>query len=566
MTGDDRFFVARVWTPAALYLLVYGLLNPQLAGRFSTHFFFGGLDGYQNVWNLWWVKTSLLEYGRLPWSTTYLHHPHGTTLIGHTLNPFNGLLGLGLGPFLSPVQVYNTIVVFSFVMGGVTTFWLCRAVTGSYAGSLAGGAVFTFSSFHFMHADSHLQIVALEWIPLFVLSWIRFCEQPSVRRGLLAWLSLLLVHLCDVYFFAYCVFAGAIFYGWMALRRRDAFFLLRAPARLGLSAFLFPALATSGLLVATLVLQNIADPFLGTHSPRALAMDLLQPFVWGAFSRFRDVAEPLWRPLSGYETQSSVYVGWTAMGLAAYGWARRDRHPIPYLSFWLVLAAFFFVMALGPNLHVGGREISLGLHFDVMGRKDVNFLVLPYGMLWLAFPPWRLAGVPFLLMVMVQLAAAVMAAAGLRALLASPWRWRWAVASAWLVAFTVDILPAPQQVTAPDVPAYVRELTRLPDGAVLDLASPVPQSHWYQTIHHKPTAFGYISRTPTSVDAASQHIAALILAGEWDRVTREYAFRYVVKRADATQLLVRGLNGAALPDIDPARLVFRDGDVAIYRF
>ena len=59
----------------------------------------------------------------------------------------------------------------------------------------------------------------------------------------------------------------------------------------------------------------------------------------------------------------------------------------------------------------------------------------------------------------------------------------------------------------------LKQLESLPSGAVLDLASPVPQMHWYQTLHGKPTGFGYISRTPTSVDAASQRMAGLILAG-----------------------------------------------------
>jgi hypothetical protein len=41
-------------------------------------------------------------------------------------------------------------------MGGLTAFWLAYSLTGAYWGSWVGGAVFTFSQYHFMHADGHL--------------------------------------------------------------------------------------------------------------------------------------------------------------------------------------------------------------------------------------------------------------------------------------------------------------------------------------------------------------------------------------------------------------------------
>ena len=64
------------------------------------------------MWNLWWVDKAVLELHTLPWWTNYLHYPAGTTLVGHTLNPFNGLLAIVMLPFLSLVQTYNAIVIF----------------------------------------------------------------------------------------------------------------------------------------------------------------------------------------------------------------------------------------------------------------------------------------------------------------------------------------------------------------------------------------------------------------------------------------------------------------------
>lgn len=556
--------VTTFWGPAALYLAIFLALNPGVVARFSTHFIFTGPDGFQNVWNLWWVNRSAGALS-LPWHTGLLHHPFGTTLLGHTLNPFNGVLAIGLLEIFTLVQTYNFIVVFSFVMGGLTAYWLCRAMTGSIVGSLVGGGVFTFSSFHIAHASSHLQLVALEWIPLFLICWIRFCETPTAIRGATAAGALLLVILCDLYYFAYCVIAGVMFYGWIAWQRQDPLFLCRGPSWRASLGFLLPASLTSGILAASLLVQNATSPFIGTHSPRELGMDLLSPFVWSESSRYRDVLT-FWRSLSIFTNELNVYVGLSVIGLALYTVSRPSRHRIRHLGFWGLVVAFFAVMSLGTNLRVAGHEVSFGLRGTIFGRPDVNLLVLPYAVLWVIFPPWRLAGVPARMMVMVHLVAALITAGGIQALLDATSRWRRMAVAAVIGVVILDLLPMPLGMTQPEVPAYVQELKRLPDGAVLDLASDAARALFYQTIHEKPIVFGYVSRLPRSLFDSEQLLVRAILDGRWESVANDYKVKYVVKRARAAEMMVMNLNGAPLPEIDASRRVYQDADVSIYAF
>src|SRR5579864_4785383 len=154
-----------ILAPALFFLAFFFLLTYPAVMRFSTHFYADQGDGLQNVWNLWWVEKAITVLHQSPWHTQYLHFPYGTTLIGHTLNPFNGFVAVVLSRFLSPVSVHNVIVTNSFVLGGITAFLLAHHLTKSYWPSLIAGYIFTFSSFHFAHAEGHLQIVSLEWIP-----------------------------------------------------------------------------------------------------------------------------------------------------------------------------------------------------------------------------------------------------------------------------------------------------------------------------------------------------------------------------------------------------------------
>src|SRR4030042_6248184 len=113
--------LSRLWIfPILLYLIMFCILTYPLIFKFPTHFFADTGDGLQNVWNIWWVNKAVTQLHQSPWYTTYLHYPHGTSLLGHTLNPFTGFLGIFLLKFLSLIETHNVIVLFSFVIGGVT--------------------------------------------------------------------------------------------------------------------------------------------------------------------------------------------------------------------------------------------------------------------------------------------------------------------------------------------------------------------------------------------------------------------------------------------------------------
>src|SRR6185503_14688395 len=102
-------------------------------------------------------------------------------------NPFNGMLAIVLLRLMSQAQAHNFIVILTFVVSGVTAFFLAREFTKSFAACLIAGFIFTFSEYHFSQAQGgHLNLVSMEWIPLFVLCWYRLITRPRVITGVLA--------------------------------------------------------------------------------------------------------------------------------------------------------------------------------------------------------------------------------------------------------------------------------------------------------------------------------------------------------------------------------------------
>ncbi len=168
--------------PVLFFTITFIVLTYPLILSFETHFFTDDGDGLMGVWNLWWVErvvTHPIEYSTF-WHTDMLHQPFGITLLGHTLTPFNGLLASLLTRFMPLLEAHNLIVIFSFVMSGLTAYWLGYYFSRSVFGSLFAGWLFTFSAYHFTHFDGHLNLITLVIISDFKydeISGYDFCMQ-----------------------------------------------------------------------------------------------------------------------------------------------------------------------------------------------------------------------------------------------------------------------------------------------------------------------------------------------------------------------------------------------------
>jgi hypothetical protein len=430
------------------------------------------------------------------------------------------------------VESYNFMVVFSFVAAGATAHLLAFRVSRSYAGSLAAGFAFTFGAYHFAHAAGHMQLVSLEWIPLFLLAWLAFIDRPSVARGAGAAGALFLVGLCDYYYLFYCVAAGAIAAIRKAFRARDVHYYWRRGRAAGTATFIILSMATSGALASALLLANARDPFLGAHPSREFSTDLLAPIVHGGHWRFSHLTRFYWSALPGNINESSVHLGWAVLGLLTYIWIRRRRLAVESPGLWFGLAAVFFALSLGPTLRVWGRDTGLPM---------------PYALLEIALPPLRLSGMPVRMMVMTSLAASIVAAVGIGDLRSRGRRGRTA-AAALMAAIAIESWPQPMPTTELQAPEYVHFLRDRPErGPTLDLSANPFWNLYFQTVHRQPLANGYLARYPASAFERVEAIRAAVVRGDYGGLRDRFGVRYVVVRPDSEH---RPPEGA---------LVFEDG-------
>lgn len=514
-SNNSTVFAVRMGLfPPLFYFVVFCLFTYPLILSFSTHYFADQGDGLQNIWNLWWVNKAVTQLQQLPWWTSYLHYPYGISLLGHTLNPFNGFFGILLLRFLTLVETHNFIVIFSFVMGGYTAFLLSYSLAKSYSGSLIAGFIFTFSNYHFAHAEGHLQLVSLEWIPLFVLLWYLLVTKPSVIVALASGLVLLLVVLCDYYYFLYCVVIGGFLVGWQAIRQKDYLFLFRGDYLFPALVFVFVVLATAGPLIISLLLLNTRDPLVGFHQPKEFSLDLFAPLIPGGHWRFSSLTHFYWSALPGNIHESSVHMGLAVLFVLVYVWIRRREAESASLRLWYFTLVLFAVMSFGPVLHIWGREVP--------------YVRLPYALLEKVFPPLKLSGVPVRMMVMVVLCASVICAMGFKMLFQGAATKR--LLAAGLVAMLfLEYLPKPIPSSQMPTIEYVNVLKNLPGNeGVVDLVAPPAWALYYQTIHDKPMAFGYVARVPRSVHEKEHELRQTLQRKEYLKLCHDYNIRYLI--------------------------------------
>lgn len=537
--GRQRLKWAGKWVglPLLIYFVFFTFYTWPWLPHFSSHFFTDAGDGLQNVWNMWWIDKSITDLSQLPWHTQFLHYPHGVTLLGQTLNPFNGFVGIALLQFMSLTQAFNTMVIFSFLAGGLTAFWLCYYFSRAYIPSIIGGFIFTFSAYHFAHALGHMQLVSLEWIPLFLLLWWMFLKRPRYLTGIGAALALFLVLLCDYYYFLYCVIAAALIVGYFWYKK-ELPPLKKRTTLLPFAAFAGTGLALVAPLPIALLRLNARESLSGSHPPRELSTNFLAPFIDGGFWRFEWLTSWYWEHVPSTVAESSVYLGWAVIILVIIALVKRGKiHKC--ISFWLILGFTFGILSLGPRLMVGSNSIEK--------------VPLPYALLETIFPPLKLSGVPVRMMVMVTLSAAVIAALVLARLKLSSRRGQLMLGAFCLLLF-VEMWPGRLPLTPTSVPGYVQALKKLPaTGGVFDNGAVTsPEALYNQTVHEKPIILGYISRTPQSVEDKDWLIVAALLEGRYHQLCSVHKVRYY------TTPLKKPLNTNQYP------IVYQDKTTIIY--
>jgi hypothetical protein len=554
-------------------LLLYGLLAVAmtwpLATQITTHVPGSdtwAYDEYTFLWNIWYFKHALIDQLSTPLHTDLLFYPVGMGLVMYTFNLLAAALALPLHLATDNIPLASNLInLASTALAGYGTFLLLlyllrRPPVNGEQSTVNGGAhspsfivhrssfiisaafiaglIYAFASSRMVYlALGHYMIVTTQWLPFFLLYFVRTLDRWRSRDALIAGVFAALCLLTDMlYGVLIALMAGVLLLDWWLGYRRQR--------RAGQAAQAIPwtralgrlaaMVAVAALLSAPLLIPTVREGLDADYAVEGwgmsdqLSADLvglvtptdLHP-LWGddweatlravqtGESRFRDV--------------NTVFVGYVTLALALLGAIVAGRRA----RAWLAIALIAFVLALGPLLQINGQSL-----YDLDGLSVT--VPLPYILLhYIPFVQGFRAPNRFSLVLLQAMAVLagygaawlLVKSAGARQLrtdrpeqaethaprspLPAP-RSMLAITLAVLLAAAVlfEHLAVPMPLTDARVPAPYRELAREPEGgAVLQLpmgwrngfgvfGAEDTRVEWYQTVHGRPILSGNTSRNP----------------------------------------------------------------------
>jgi hypothetical protein len=446
----------------------------------------GDGDPWHYLWAFWLFKRGLSMWPpQLLW-TDLIYYPIGFEM------PF--LPGIGvilllagvLQSFFNLTQIYNLLWLLSFVLSGYAMYLLGRHLFQDRAIAFLAGCLFAFSSYRMVHATEHLPIImASPFIPLFVLAVIKASQDLTTRYCVLAAVSLAMT-------------AGISWYATISLLiflvlfvlyhiRRWPLTRLRAGHLRSLSIALVALILTASPFVLPLMLSPSREAVVNQplSDSNWFAPDLLALFIPGPRSTFfGQLVSPLYERFTGNVYEQTVFVGYIALGFAFLGIFLTVRAKI---GFFLTSALAFFLLTLGPLLHVNGRY-----QFEVEGVT----LTIPMPYLLLHYIPFvKGARVSSRFSEMLILSLIVLAGYGLSSIFfrLRSLAWKRVLVSALFIAISVESASVPFPVVETAVPSVYAEMARAPEPfSVLEVPLDwrIIKYHYYQAVHGKPLLTG----------------------------------------------------------------------------
>ncbi len=438
------------------------------------------------MWRLTWIAHALRN-SPLDLFDANVFYPASRTL---AMSDATMLQGIAAAPLLwagvSPVVVYNLLILGGIAGSGLAMFLLARSVTHATGPALVAAAVFTMGPYRIEHF-MHLELQWAMWMPLALWAVHQAIDRGSWRFGLLVGLFLWLQILSSVYYAMFLAITLAVFVPVMLFRR--------STTQLTRSA--------SGLLLGAISAAMLTAPYAIPYLENAEALGN------------RPVTEMLTysaRPISYLASPPQNWLwGWTA------DWGGPELHLFP--------GAIAIVLSVVAAWHPARRVV---VAYALVALAGIELSFGPHGMLyaWLLDNMSMLHGLrsPSRFGIVVLCGIAVLSALGTqvvqRRFARDNARRALAFAAAVLILLTVEYANTGMTLAtvAPDPPEsrnVYATLRALGPGVVLELPQPRPnrlpgydpwyaywsRSHWY------PLVNGYSGYYPPDYGETLEHTA-----------------------------------------------------------
>ena len=455
-------------------------------------------DNLQDLWNTWYSQKLLPFNLRGFYFTRSIFYPEGATLIYHSFSYSNLLLIYVIRTLFgfsaridALVGLNNVMILLSFFLSALGTFYLAKYITSNFFASLIAGFIFAFSPFHIAHSLHHMHVATVQYIPWFVLFFLKYTTEKTALQFCGAVMFFVLGALSSFYYLVYNLFFIGLYCIYsVCVKKRPLIKDLLAPS----AAIVICGMVMLSPLLIPMVIKGVTNPRVYIPGHNVYVADLLGFIVFHPYHLLASYAAPINNRLSGNAWEMSVYLGWVNIALLVWSLMTRDAFKIKGYIFSIAVMAVFMLLAMGEKPHVLGKSV------DVQMLPTVFLEHLPL---------LRNLRTPSRAVVYVYLFLGIASGLMIKHLFFGSegcppvWRTTHRLRTLILVALStlifIDFYPANLASTKIECPPAYSEIVRdpTPTFGILDLPTGYVNGNFYmayQICHHRPIVNAIISR------------------------------------------------------------------------
>jgi len=358
---DSRF---GGWRTILEVVLFFSLMSLIMTYPLVTHFASAvpgpPWDNFVWLYDLWWFRHAIFDLHQWPTFNPDIFVPFGYDLTLSETMLANKILIFPILALTDEVIAYNSLLLISFVLSGLTMYLLVVYLTRNRWAGVIAGLIFTFCPYriHAM-AAGWLPLISTQWVPLLFLNLERMIQERRLRYAVWAGIFLAAT-LLSSWYYVYIVGLFSVLYLLFRLW----------PWRCSLlQGVTWRNLAVYGG-VALILVAPVALPVIRGNRGE-MAWSLKEAEKWAASLEdffLPNVYHPLWGKAMLFLRRNVPAYPWYAPGFVSLGlvplalaiWGRcRAPHVQPAGRVLAWLAVISFVLALGTTLHIDGQRVYI---------------------------------------------------------------------------------------------------------------------------------------------------------------------------------------------------------------
>lgn len=364
------------------YSLVVVVMTAPVFLYLSTHVIGEGGDPWQTMWRFSttysWLQSSLSSGQLANLVLTEFFGGGEARLVNLSVWPWMPLHAL----FGEPLA-YNISWLMSYIMSGYFMYLLIRWLIPSHrklvflglffseseAGAFIAGLTYMFLPFHVAHSLGHFGAMQTQWLPLAILLTFVFIRRPTLFNSLgLTGVLIIQAWTEHHYILWYAIFA-LIYLMW---ERRLIVHLWRK-GRIAYVGLVVGLLALFVILpywpTVRLAAVNSTRISLGAEQTIRFSTDLFAPVVPAVFhSIWGGLTSVFSNRFTGNSNETTAYLGISVLLLVVFF---GQRVPRMQRNWWFFIAVLFYVISLGPRLHIMGWVIGIPLPYSLISGLPI---------------------------------------------------------------------------------------------------------------------------------------------------------------------------------------------------